>query len=83
MDNKTMKMYLLRYAKDHSPVCFDGVSIVCNNISALVFLVQQAREKVKIDETLETSGNIFGAMEITDAQTGQVVMDIEGQGVKR
>ena len=70
MENKTMKLYALRYAKDHNPVCFDGVSIVCNNISALVFLVGQARE---------TSGDISDALEIVDAETGRVVMDIEQQ----
>lgn len=66
----SMKLYSLRYAKDHKPVCFDGVSIVCNNISALVFHVEHARG---------TCGNISDAMEIVDAETGQVVMDIEQQ----
>lgn len=68
----SMKLYSLRYAKDHNPVCFDGVSIVCNNISALVFLVEHARE---------TSDGLWisDAMEIVDAKTGQVVMDIEQQ----
>lgn len=79
MGDKTMKLYSLRYAKDHKPVCFDAVSIVCNNISALVFLLQQSREMVKIDETLEPFGNIFDAMEIVEADTGRVVMDIEKQ----
>ena len=74
-ENKSMKLYSLRYAKDHNPVYFDGVSIVCNNISALVFLVEHAREMVRT----ETPGNIFDAMEIVDAETGQVVMDIEQQ----
>ena len=69
-DDKTMKLYSLRHAKDHKPVCFDGVSIVCNNISALVFIVEQARD---------TSDGFSDAMEIVDAETGQVVMDIEGQ----
>ena len=69
-ENKGVKLYSLRYAKDHNPVCFDAVSIVCNNISALVSLVEHARE---------TSDGFFGAMEIVDAETGQVVMDIEGQ----
>lgn len=66
----SVKLYSLRYAKDHNPVYFDAVSIVCNNISALVFLVEHARE---------TSDGFSGAMEIVDAETGQVVMDIEGQ----
>ena len=66
----SMKLYSLRYAKDHNPVYSDGVSIVCNNISALVFLVEHARE---------TSDGFFDAMEIFDAETGQVVMDIEQQ----
>ena len=66
----SMKLYSLRYAKDHNPVCFDAVSIVCNNISALVSLVEHARE---------TSDGFFDAMEIFDAETGQVVMDIEQQ----
>ena len=69
-ENKSMKLYALRYAKKGNPVCFDGVSIVCNNISALVFLVGQMRE---------TSGDISDALEIVDAETGQVVMDIEQQ----
>lgn len=69
-ENKTMKLYSLRYAKDHNPVYFDGVSVVCNNISALVFLVEHARE---------TSDGFFDAMVIVDAETGQVVMDIEEQ----
>lgn len=69
-EDKTMKLYALRYAKDRNPVCFDGVSIVCNNISALVFLVGQMRE---------TSGDISDAMEIVEAETGQVVVDIEKQ----
>ena len=69
-ENKDMKLYSLRYAKKGNPVCFDGVSIVCNNISALVFLVGQARE---------TSGDISDAMEIVDVETGLVVMDIEKQ----
>lgn len=71
----SMKLYSLRYAKDHNSVYFDGVSIVCNNISALVFLVEHAREMVRT----ETPGNIFDAMVIVDAETGQVVMDIEQQ----
>ena len=66
----SMKLYSLRYTKDRNPVYFDGVSIVCNNISALVFLVEHARE---------TSDGFFDAMEIFDAETGQVVMDIEQQ----
>ena len=69
-EDKTMKLYALRHAKDRNPVYFDGVSIVCNNISALVFLVEHARE---------TSDGFFDAMEIFDAETGQVVMDIEQQ----
>lgn len=63
-----MKLYSLRYVKDRNPVCFDAVSIVCNNISALVFLVEHA---------------ISDAMEIVDTETGQVVMDIEGQRVNK
>ena len=66
----SVKLYSLRYAKDHNPVYFDGVSVVCNNISALVFLVEQARD---------TSDGFSDAMEIFDAETGQVVMDIEQQ----
>ena len=69
-ENKSMKLYSLRYAKSHNPVYFDGVSIVCNNISALVFLVEQARE---------TSDSFSNAMEIVDVETGRVVMDIEKQ----
>ena len=69
-ENKDMKMYALRYAKKGNPVCFDGVSIVCNNISALVFFVEQAREPF---------GYISDALEIVDVETGLVVMDIEKQ----
>lgn len=79
----SMKLYSLRYAKDHNPVCFDGVSIVCNNISALVFLVEQAREKVRIDIAWESSRTINDAMEIVDAETGRVVMDIEEMEVNK
>ena len=69
-ENKGVKLYSLRYAKDRNPVYFDAVSIVCNNISALVFLVEHARE---------TSDSFSNAMEIVDVETGQVVMDIEQQ----
>ena len=69
-ENKGVKLYSLRYAKDRNPVYFDAVCIVCNNISALVFLVEHARE---------TSDSFSNAMEIVDVETGQVVMDIEQQ----
>ena len=78
MADGSMKLYTLRYkGKRKDPVYFDGVSIYCNNFSALVFIVKQAREKVRIAESWKYSSSINDALEIIDADTGRVVMEIE------
>jgi hypothetical protein len=83
MADESMKLYTLRYrGKRNAQVLFDGVSICCNNFSALVFIVNQAREKVRIDSSWKTSDSINDAMEIIEADTGRVVIEIEKRRTK-
>ena len=73
-----MKLFLIRDEKTKEEIKFENGMLRCNNVPALYYLVQAAREKIKPIKWVRQAC-ISHPLEIVNAETGEVVEKIPRQ----